>query len=376
MAGSRKATSRRRDWLVGSAAAGLSACSSSVPVPSSQPVPSAQEEILRFARGLESTQMVYVAAEIGVADALAGGEKTTEELAAATRTHSPTLYRFLRALVSIGVLAQREPNRFSLTPMGELLRTDHPEGLRDLVLWNGAEWRHRVWANLTHSVRTGETAMEHTFGVGLFDYMKRHPEDAAVYRNYMTFSTRRVAASLTKTYNFEAFRTVADVGGSEGLLLAAVLKSAPQLRGILFELPESTDAARKLLTGEGVIDRCQVVGGSFFDSVPASEVYVLMRILRDWSNRDALRILTNCRRSIEPQGRVLVIEKLVPAGRSESRYPITDIHMLVETGGQLRTEEQHRSLLDQAGFRLDRVIPLGADMGDEYPMSLLEAMPV
>ncbi len=366
----------RREWLLASLTAGAAGCTfQDVP----EPVPASGDDspmarMLQYARGLERTQIVHAAAELGIADLLAGGPKTTEDLARATQTHTPSLYRLMRALVSMGIFAQRQANEFALAEMGEYLRSDHPESLRPLVLWNGAGWRMRAWAGLTASIRTGGTAMNRVFGMGLYEYMRQNPRASEVLRDVMTLTTRKIAGALVDSYDFSGIGTVADIGGGEGLLLATILQANPNMKGVLFELPEVASSAAEFLEEEGVSDRIEIVAGDFFESVPPADTYLLMRVLQDWTDKEAVRILESCRRAIRPGGTVLIIEKVVEADATTLDYPITDIHMLVESGGKERTREQFRELLDRAGFKMGRTIPLPADLGDGYPPSIIEGL--
>ena len=367
----------RRQWLLASALlAGCSTPSGSGTGDnaSADPAEANLDQLLQYARGLERTQMVYAAADLGIADLLAGGPRSTDELAASSGARQPELYRLLRALTSLGMLTQPQPNVFGLTDLGQMLRSDHPEGLRDLVLWNGSGWRLRAWADIVHTVRTGETGMQTEFGEGLYAYLEDHPADAEVFNGVMTRSTRRIAGALAEAYNFTDVNTVADIGGGEGLLLATILRSAPALKGILFELPTTAQAAGRFLQEQGLGTRSEAVGGDFFESVPEADIYILMRVLQDWDNSSAVRILNSCRKSVRPGGRVLIIQKVVPADATDPKYPITDIHLMVQTGGHERTADQFQLLLERANFKMGRVIPLDADLGDGYPPSIIEGV--
>jgi hypothetical protein len=253
------------------------------------------------------SRCVYVAAKLGIADLLAAGRKTADDLAVATETYADALYRMLRALASNGVFIETEPRVFGLTPLVETLRDDAPESIRAVVLFWGDHMHESVYAELEYSIRTGKRAFDHVFGPPPFEYLKDHPEDAAVFNRAMSsFSSAQIPA-IVEAYDFGRFGSVADIGGGLGHLVRGILDHNAGLRGILFDLPETVAHAKDLPA-----DRCSIVPGSFFDSVPAADAYVLKHIIHDWDDESSRRILENCRRSISPNGRLLTIEMILP----------------------------------------------------------------
>lgn len=246
------------------------------------------------------TQGIWVAAELGIADLLVDGPLTAAELAKKTNTHSESLYRVLRALASIGIFTQDEALRFSSTPLSDLLRSDTPGTQRSLAIMMGGEF-YAAWGELLHSVRTGEPGFQKRFGVPFFQYMSENPERHAIYDAAMTGVHGVETEPMLDAYDFGVFGCVVDLGGGNGLTLAAILKRHTVLQGVLFDLPTVADRARPVLQASAVADRIRVEGGDFFASVPAgADAYVLRHIIHDWQDPEAITILRKCRESMKP----------------------------------------------------------------------------
>ena len=225
--------------------------------------------------GHRVTQALYVAANLGIADLLRDGARSSDELAKTTRTHPGALRRLMRSLVSVGVLEEDTRGRFRLTPVGACLRSDAPGSLRAAVLFSGGQESWRAWGALLHSVTTGTPAFEHVFGKGVFDHHAEHPEQGKIFDEAMVAFTAQVADAVVRAYDFSKFETVVDVGGGTGAFLAAILRSYTGLRGILFDMPSVVARAPGVLAGAGIADRCAIVGGSFFESIPeGGDAYV------------------------------------------------------------------------------------------------------
>jgi hypothetical protein len=314
------------------------------------------------------TQAIYVAADLGIADLLIEGPKTAEELAEDTNTHSDALYRVLRALASVGIFTEDEDCRFSLTPLAENLRSDVPYSLRSFGIMAGAEL-YQSWGNLLYSVRTGKEGFDKTFGKPFFQYMTEHPDRHAVYDAAMMVHGIAETEPMLDAYDFSAFETVMDVGGGNGLMLAAILNRHPAIKGILFDLPAVVDRAKETISDSDLSDRCQIVGGDFFTSVPSADVYVLRHIIHDWDDDDAVSILRNCRNAMNPEGRILLVETVIPPMNEPCFGKWLDLMMLI-VGGRERTKEQYRQLLPQAGLKLNRIISTA------HEISIIEAVPV
>ncbi|MGH3716072.1 MAG: methyltransferase [Micromonosporaceae bacterium] len=320
--------------------------------------------------GFAKTQMVYVAVRLGIPDQLADGPRTTEELAAATGAHADSLRRLLRAVAGLGIVAEIEPDRYELTLGGQLLRADIDGSLRPTVLLFGGEEMWRTWGELEYSVRTGKPVFERLYGASSFDYLARHPDKAAIFHDAMSRHTADVAPGIVAGYDFARHRTLVDVGGGDGVLLAELLRAVPTLRGVLYDRPAGAAAATATLQAAGVADRCEVVAGDFFETVPdGGDAYLLKSVIHDWDDERATQILVNCR---EAGGTVLVIEPVVPAGLAPSEptfLTLSDLNMLVSIGGRERTEDEFRTLFAAAGLDLVAV----HDTDGEY--RILECVP-
>jgi hypothetical protein len=321
------------------------------------------QELIRLIVGYRISQSIYVAAELRIADLLANGPQTVDELAAATKTHAGSLHRVLRFLASAGLLTEVASREFALTRLGAGLRSDipgSPGALARLVL-RKSHWE--PWGHLLENVCTGHSAFEQVHGVGLFEHLEQHPEEGRLFDAAMTENTARDGIAIGHSYDFSGIATVVDVGGGQGLLIASLLRANPNLRGVLFDLPELIARGSPLLGKWGVCDRCTVVGGSFFDAVPSGAgAYLLRHIIHDWDDEKACRILRNCRSAAAPAGKVLVVERLVGSDhRAGLALLANDVEMMVNIGGKERSECEFRELFVEAGLRIARVIgPIGA----------------
>lgn len=312
-------------------------------------------------------QAIRVAAELGVADLLAGGPRTSGDLAEATGSHPRSLFRLLRALAGAGVFEQLDDDRFALAPVGECLRADVPDSLRAYAMVFAGDRHWEAWAELGHSVRTGETGYQHRFGSSFYDDLERDADLNDLFDQAMAGSITRTCTPVVEAYDFSRFTTLVDVGGGDGTLLAAVLRANPSLRGVLFEREPVVERARKHLAGGGLSDRCDVVAGDFFRSVPSSDGYLLARCVRAFDDDTAIQVLATTRRAMTEDGLVLLVERLLPAGGQPSDATLGDLNMLVLTGGCERTEAEYADLLRAAGLELSRVVPTRS------PMTVLEA---
>jgi hypothetical protein len=319
--------------------------------------------------GFRTACLLYVAAELGLADHLHDGERSSAELAAATAADADALHRLLRGLAQLGIVRQSGDDRFGLTPLGQSLRSDATDSQRALArLWgHDAFWR--AWGDLLHSVRTGQPAFAHTFGRPLFDYIGAHPDFVPIFNAGMAGSSPAVTAALVAAYAFDRFGTIVDVGGGTGSLLVAILQAAPRPRGLLFDLPHSGERAQQAIEQAGLEQRCQFVGGDFFEGVPAGgDAYVLKLILHDWDDERALAVLQQCRRAMPPTATLLVMEHVLPPSDQPALDAVMmDLNMLILIGGRERSAAEYGRLFEQAGFRLTRVIPTSS------PLSIVEA---
>ncbi|HEV2703831.1 MAG TPA: methyltransferase [Steroidobacteraceae bacterium] len=298
-------------------------------------------------------QACYVIARLEIPELLATGPRTAEDLAAQTGCNAQALRRLLGALGSVDICRQRDDGGFEMTPLGALLRANVPCSMRAWALqWGGEAWQ--IWANLLHSVQTGNSARALITGNEGFGHLDRDPQAAQTFNQAMVDLTRLAALDIAQAYDFSKHR-IMDVGGGYGALLGQILASYPDATGVLFDMPHAISRAREYLTGVGVADRCEFTTGDFFVSVPpTADLYVLKTVIHDWPDDKAREILQCCRRAMSPAARILIIERLMPerlvpsaANRALARV---DLHMLVALGAQERTLEQMLTLLDSAGL--------------------------
>lgn len=310
------------------------------------------------------SQCLYVVAKLGIADLLADAPQHCDQLAAATNANSDTLYRVLRGLASVGVFAETDPRCFRLTPLAECLRSDVPNSVKDSTLILLDQVHYQSWGDLLHSVQTGESAFEHLHGMSFFQYIQENPATGEVFDRAMTENSSKNTKAITASYNFADLKTVVDVGGGAGSLIAAILKSNPHLKGILFDLPQVVKKAPPILQNAGASDRCQLVEGDFFIAIPfGGDACLLKHIIHDWDDERAIAILRNCRRAMGQKGKVLVIERVILPGNKMAFGKLLDLEMLVMTsGGRERTEEEYRELFKTAGFQLTTITPTPEDL--------------
>ncbi|MFI5495997.1 methyltransferase [Actinoplanes sp. NPDC051859] len=316
----------------------------------SAPSASAAQSLARLLVGNQLQQAVFVMARLGIADQLAGGPRGSADLAKAVDAHPDALRRLLRVLAGNGFVAGAGADRFALTPLGELLRSDDPRSVLPFALWSGGV-SYQAFGALEHSVRTGEPAFEHLFGEEFFAYLGAHPESGDVFDDMMSRHTVPVAHALAG-FDFTGVDTVVDVGGGRGELLAAVLGSRPDVRGVLVEQPRVLDDARAVFAKAGLADRCTAVAGDIQQPLPAGDVYVLKSVLHGLPDEEAAAVLSNCRHAMRPSGRVLVVDFLLPPGDGPSPGLLMDLLMLVGCHGRERTADDFTELFRTAGLQL------------------------
>ncbi|MFF9480696.1 methyltransferase [Streptomyces sp. NPDC014733] len=322
--------------------------------------------LLHLSDGLLAARALHLVAAAGVADALAAGPRPVAELAAATRTHPDALHRLLRVLAGEDVFREVRPGVFALSPTGQYLRSDHPESVHALLAF--CELVGRSFADAMHSLRTGEATFPRTYGRPFFDHLRAHPEADGLFNAGMAQVSRRDAAALVDAYDFGGARTVVDIGGGDGGLLLPVLGAFPGTDGVLFDQPHVVAAARERIAAAGLADRCRTVAGDLFGALPpGGDLYLLKWILHDWPDEEAVAILRGCRQAMGPDGRLLVIERLIPAGNHPHPAKMLDLVVLVLLGGRERTAQEYEALLDEAGLTACRVI------GTASGLSILEA---
>ncbi len=320
------------------------------------------QQLDQMITGYWVSQAIYAAAKFGIADLLKDGTRTVDELADATSADRDALYRLLRALASVGVFAEESPRRFGLTPLAELLRSDVDGSKRALSLMSGDE-QFQTWAEIEYSIRTGKTAFEKVFGKPIFEYLGEHPEKARIFDAAMTGIHGRETDDVLGAYDFSGIRMLADIGGGNGLNLISVLQKHPEMKGILFDLPHVVERARERIEAAGVGDRCELIAGDFFESVPeGADAYFLRHIIHDWDDERSLTILRNCHAAMAPAGRLLVVESVIPEGNQPFVGKLLDLVMLLIPGGKERSEPEYRSLFGQVGFAISRIVPTGTEL--------------
>jgi O-methyltransferase/methyltransferase family protein len=318
------------------------------------------QALRRLVNGYQVTQAIHVAATLGIGDLLRDGPLSSDELAARASAHPRSLHRVLRALSSVGVLHEEDDGRFALTEIGDGLRSDAPEPVGGWAAYVGRPAHFRSWGALLHAVRTGENAFRSVNGADVWEYRAQHPEDGAVFDRAMTDTSRRANRELLEAYDFGRFERVIDVGGGHGAFLAAVLAANPATHGVLFDQSHVVADAGPVLEAAGVSDRCELVAGSFFDTVPpGGDAYLLKAIVHDWEDDDAVRILRNVRSAADGGAVVLVVERELGAPNENPDAKFSDLNMMVGPGGRERTRDELADLLAASGFALERVVPTG-----------------
>ena len=312
------------------------------------------------------SQAIYVACKLEIADRLAGGPCSIDDLATACDCDADSLFRVLRALSSIGIFEETQDRCFGLTSQAEYLKTDSSESLRPLALLMGSEIYH-TFGHLLHSVKTGEIAFDAVYGQPYFDYLSDHPEAAAVFDAAMSSSHGHKSEAIIDAYNFSDFPLIADIGGGNGSTLAAILERNPNSRGVLFDLPHVVERARQQFESCGLAERCSFVGGNFFDSIPAgADLYLLRHILHDWNDERAQQILTNCANAMSRDSHLVAVDGVIPPGNDPMGTKLLDLTMMLIPGGRERTKVEFQTIYEKAGLKLERILPT------QHEISLIE----
>lgn len=326
-------------------------------------------QMLQLISGFWVSRCLYVAAKLSIPDLLKDGPKSADELAAATSTHAPSLFRVLRALAAVDVLTQISDKHFGNTPLSETLCSDMAGSLRAFAMTELGEEHYPAWGELMHSVRTGGIAFDKAFGEPVWEYFAKHEENASIFNDAMSGMTAQAEQALHAAYSFEGINSIMDVGGGHGGLITSILKRNPSMRGILFDSPQVVEGAKSKIAESGVADRCEIVGGDFFQAVPQGADAIIMKwIIHDWNDEQSMAIMKNCQRALPENGKLILVEAVVPPGDEMHFAKFIDLNMLVMTGGRERTEEEFRQLYEAAGFLLNRIVPT------ESPFSVIEGV--
>jgi hypothetical protein len=328
-------------------------------------------QLFQFATGFVISQSIYAAATLKLADQIAAsGERTAADLATASGANEDAVFRLLRALASIGIFRETQPRTFALTPMAELLQSNHPARLRAAVIMLG-ETQYGPWGDVMHSMKTGLPAFEHVFGKPIFEYLSDNPHLGPIFDDAMVGIHGGETQPMIAAANFSAFNTIIDIGGGNASVLIEVLRAAPSTRGIVFDLPPVVERTRHILQQAGLADRCSTAAGSFFEaaSIPKAgpnDAYILRHIIHDWDDERSIQILQNCRRAAEPGAKILVVESVIPEDNEPHPGKWLDLIMLVAPAGRERTAAEYDRLFAAAGIRLSRIIPT------QSPVSIVE----
>lgn len=341
----------------------------------SDPVPVAPASdpgvlLRQMAMAMRSSRALYAAAELRLADHLAGGPMASAELAALTSTHPNALHRLLRALAAAGVFTEGADGRFAVTEIGDRLRADHPRSMRAGVLFLAGPQRWEIWSGLMRSLRTGAPAIDRPAGQTIFGHYAANPADTAIANDAMRAFTVLQARAVLVAFDFSRFGTLMDVGGGTGEMIGTVLAATPSLRGMLFDLPHVVAGAGPVLERHGVADRCKAVPGDFFEAVPVgADAILLKQVVHDWDDDRAIALLEQCRRALPAGGTLLILERVMPEHAAPGLMEpfLLDLEMLVGPGGRERTEAEYHTLLAATGLKITGITPTAS------PVSVIEA---
>ncbi|MEU9609007.1 methyltransferase [Streptomyces sp. NPDC048057] len=336
--------------------------------------------IARLVTGSVAAQTLRAAVRLRVVELVGDTPRPAADVAADAGTEPQPMTRLLRALAGLGLLREHAPDTFSVTPAGALLHPDRPDSLTSFVRMFTDPAMLRAWENLDDSVRTGDVGFDAVFGTDFFSHLAQHPELSTEFNAAMSQATTATAATLPHAFDFGRFTTVTDVGGGDGTLLAAVLAAHPSLTGVVLDSAQGLAETPKTMARHGLKDRCSLIAGDFFRSVPeGSDLYLMKSILHDWSDDQVVTILSHCREVLPPGGLVLIVEPVLPETvrtnadtdviRNAINY-LSDLNMLVNVGGRERTRKEFADVCDRAGLSLTSVTPLT----EAAPFSLIEAV--
>lgn len=331
------------------------------------PAPEDVMHVVRSFFGVPTAHTLGAAVRLGVVEAIGDGEATATEIAATLSTHPGATLRLLRALAALSLLEETDSGAFRTTSAGSLLHSGRPGSVASVVRLFTDTVTVRSWEGLANSVRTGEAAFPEYFGKSFFEYLQEHPESAADFNAAMSEGSHMAAHVLPQHYDFGRFATVVDVGGGDGTVLAGVLRHNPQLRGVLLDTDQGVARAADVMRQAGVEDRFTAAPGDFFASVPeGGDLYLLKAVLHDWNDEQCIAILRNIRQAMPEDGRLLIVEGVLPARVEPSQVGayLSDLNMLVNHGGLERTADDFSVLCEKAGFTAPtlRQLPLPGEI--------------
>ena len=319
------------------------------------------QHVMQAASGYMMSAVLHTVVKLGVADELAAGPIPVVELAKRCSAHPDALYRVLRPLIAVGMFAEPSPRTIALTAESELLRADHPNSVRNMILWIASRFHFHVWGDLEYSATTGNTAVEHVYGKPCFEVFTDNPEISSTFNAGMTAFSAGIAPTLLKAYDFSGIGTLMDVAGGHGFVLCEILRAYPEMKGILFDIESVVEGAKCRVCDLKMEHRCETIAGDFFQGLPAgADAYYFQHIIHDWPDDKALVILRNCARALQGRngGKLLVVDSILPERPQPGFTALLDIEMLLMPGGRERTEKELRELFAQAGFEIKRIVPL------------------
>jgi SAM-dependent methyltransferase len=317
--------------------------------------PNAQQ-MADMIRAFWISQIVGTFAQLAIPDHLAGGALSSGELARLLACHAGATHRLMRAAVELGLVASTPDGRFSLTALGEKLRSHVPGSMRDSAIAFTAPGHWLPWGRLSEAVRTGRRQTKETLGAELFQYYSDCPSEGRAFTGAMSVSSMQVADEIARVLDTSWAKLVVDVGGASGTLIAALLIKNPTLAGAILDRPEVVARAKVAVAERGLSSRCHVVEGDFFVAVPEADLYLLKHIIHDWDDEQSVVILSNCARALRPKGRIVLVERVMPEDDRTSPTSLRDLNMLVLLPGRERTAREYAGLIARAGLRLDRII--------------------
>lgn len=322
--------------------------------------------------GFWITQAMSVAAKLGIADLIKEDTKSIDELAQATKTDPRSLYRLLRTLSGVGAFSEGEPGHFALTPIGQYFRSDNPYSLRDLAIMHGDDWHWRSIGQMERKFTEGKSVVHHLYQVDSYwEYLAQNPEPQTLFNKAMVAVAKNFHTPFIESYDFSGLTKVVDVAGGQGTVISFILKKNPHLQGILFDMPQTVAEAAKFLEEQGVADRCQTVAGDMFKTVPeGGDLYIMSYIMADWDNESCLKIIKNIRNAIAKNGKLLIIDSIIPPANEHSWIKWLDLFELCMGYGGPRTKEEYDAIFQRSGFQWVRTIDMNT------PCSVMELVPV
>ena len=327
--------------------------------------------LLEMIKGYQITQVIYTSTKLGIPDLLKNGAVHTDELAKLIGADPNSLYRLLRALASLGICAETDSGSFELTPCGELLQTDIAGSLNAFAIMAGEPWNWQPWGHLIDSVQTGKPSFDSLFGSPFYQYLSENSQADQVFNFAMTNLADLMNPNLINAYDFSSVESLVDVGGGQGKLICSILQANPEIKGILFDLPNVVEEAQKNIAQAGLTNRCQIIGGNCHESVPSGgKVYMMKNVIHMFHDQQAINILQNCYQAMPADGKLLLLEMVIPRNNEPDNGKLLDLQMLVQINGRERTQAEYEQLLKTAGFRLTKVFPTRS------PLSIIEAVPI